>query len=100
VFNIMPGLSKDQFPVNLFRLSGDSINVDYATGTLTGSNLTYRDCRGSSVLGKSSGSRYRAPAAEGGLRAIGCGGYVSDQGMAARNLHAEAARQERQVRFR
>lgn len=39
----MQGLSKDQFPANLFRLSGDSINVDYATGTLTGSNLTYRD---------------------------------------------------------
>jgi hypothetical protein len=28
---------------NLFTLRGDSINVDYATGTLTGSNLVYHD---------------------------------------------------------
>ena len=39
----MQGLSKDRFPVNLFKLSGDSIHVDYATGTLTGSTLHYRD---------------------------------------------------------
>jgi hypothetical protein len=31
------------FPANLFSLRGDSINVDYATGTLTGSNLVYHD---------------------------------------------------------
>lgn len=30
-------------PANLFSLSGDSINVEYATGTLTGSSLVYHD---------------------------------------------------------
>ena len=39
----MQGLSKDRFPVNLFKLSGNSIHIDYATGTLSGSKLSYRD---------------------------------------------------------
>ena len=39
----MQGFSKERIPVNLFKLCGDSIHVDYATGTLTGSNLSYRD---------------------------------------------------------
>ena len=39
----MQGLSKDQFPVNLFKLSGNSIYIDYATGTISGSKLSYRD---------------------------------------------------------
>jgi hypothetical protein len=39
----MQGLSKDQIPVNSFKLAGDSIEVQYTTGTLTGSHLSYRD---------------------------------------------------------
>jgi hypothetical protein len=33
----------EEIPANLFSLRGDSINVEYATGTLTGSSLIYRD---------------------------------------------------------
>jgi hypothetical protein len=39
----MQGLSKDWIGANFFRLSGDSISVDYVTGTQTGSSLSYRD---------------------------------------------------------
>ncbi|PTR16150.1 MULTISPECIES: hypothetical protein [unclassified Nitrosospira] len=33
----------EEIPANLFSLRGDSINVEYATGTLTGSSLIYHD---------------------------------------------------------
>jgi hypothetical protein len=33
----------DGFTANRFHLRGDSISVDYATGTLTGSGLVYHD---------------------------------------------------------
>lgn len=39
----MQGPSKDQLQANSFKVAGDSIEVQYVTGTLSGSSLSYRD---------------------------------------------------------
>jgi hypothetical protein len=39
----MQGPSKDQLKINSLKVAGDSIEISYTTGTLTGSSLSYRD---------------------------------------------------------